>query len=502
MLPRFLYRIRYRLLLVNVLIVAVPLLGVGFARFYEREMLVALEDDMIHQAQLLRQVVRAEGIPGDASEARALARVLERAARDTRTRVRLLDARGDVVADSHASGPPEGPERREHGLLPLPSGAPTPVPEGVRAETALAGRSEVQDALAGRYGAATRVWDRGNRVYLFSALPVEIGGRVAGVVYVTRSTNPVRAAMRRLRTDLIEVLLIALAATAVLSLFLAATISRPLGKLRKIAERISAGDSTVSLELSRRDEIGDLARAFHAMNHRLDERARFVAGLAANISHEFKSPLTGIRGAAELLLDGAGDDPKARERFLRNVLADANRLDRLVTRLLELTRVESDASPPELLDWDALIEHERGSSRGSAPVSVVREGAWAPEVRGRRAHLASAIGNLLDNAQAFAAPGSTVTLRVRVERGRVRTEVHNEGTPISPANLSRIWDRFFTTRPCQGGTGLGLPIVASAVAAHGGTTGVESAAGRGTTFWFELPLAGRRRRLPGFPAAA
>ena len=483
-LPRALFRIRYRLLLVNVLIVAVPLLGVGFARFYEREMLVALEDDMVHQAQLLRQVVLAGAMPADAA---SRSKVLERAARDTRTRIRLLDPAGNVIADSHADGPPEGPENREHGLLPLPSGAPTPVPEGSRAPTALADRSEVRHALAGRYGSSTRVWDRGNRVYLFSALPILKGGRVQGIVYVTRSTNPVRVAMGRLRVDLIEVLGIALAATAAISLFLAATISRPLGALTKIAERISAGDRTATLNVKRRDEIGDLARAFHVMERRLDERARWVTGLAANISHEFKSPLTGIRGAAELLQDGAGDDPAARDRFLGNILADVHRLDRLVNRLLELSRVESDLPPSETIDWHAMVAEAAETSRGSATVAIVQDPGVALEVHGRKAHLASALGNLLDNAQTFATPGSVVTVRVSFDHGRVRTSVHNHGAAISPANLPRVWDRFFTTRPGQGGTGLGLPIVASAVAAHGGTVGVESRTETGTTFWFELP---------------
>jgi two-component system, OmpR family, sensor histidine kinase ChvG len=491
-LPRGLFKIRNRLLLVNALIVAVPLLGIGFARFYEREMLVALEDDMIHQAQLFRQVVLANGGTPNVNLSE---RILERAARDTRTRVRLIDVNGDVVADSHASGPPEGPERREHGFLPLPSGAPTPIPADVRASTALADRTEVQAALAGKYGSATRVWDRGNRVYLFSALPIFHGGRVTGVVYVTRSTNPVRAAMGRLRTQLIEVLLLALAGTAAISLFLAATISRPLGKLTKIAERISAGDRTVSLELSRRDEIGDLARAFHQMERRLDERARFVTGLAANISHEFKSPLTGIRGAAELLLDGAGDDPATRDRFLNNVLADVHRLDRLVSRLLELSRVESDVTAPEPIEWEAFVHDAADACRGGAPMAVEWNAAGGATVTGRKAHLASALGNLLDNAQAFAKPGSTVTVRVTLDGATVRTEVHNDGPAISPSNLGRIWDRFFTTRTGQGGTGLGLPIVASAVASHGGSVGVESREDAGTTFWFELPVRKSRRFL-------
>ena len=221
-------RIRYRLLLINLLIVSVPLLGIAFARFYEREMLRALEDDMIHQAEVVRQMVVAD-FAGLALETRGPA--LAAAARGTRTRIRLLDATGVVQADSHAGGPPEGDyEARALTAAGIASRPRAPRSEPIEPPN-LPQRPEVHRALAGGYGAATRVWhfDGGERVYLFSALPiVSPATSVAGVVYVTRSTLPVLAAMHRLRATLWRVLAVALAATVVLTLFLAATISRPL----------------------------------------------------------------------------------------------------------------------------------------------------------------------------------------------------------------------------------------------------------------------------------
>src|SRR5690606_2333481 len=141
-------------------------------------------------------------------------------------------------------------------------------------------------------------------------------------------------------TWLFVILAAAIVVTAVLSLFLAATISRPLGRLTRTAARIAAGDRRQRLTMRRRDEIGKLARAFDAMTERLEARARYTGELAANISHEFKSPLTSIRGAAELLQSGAVDDVPARDKFLSNIIEDTERLDRLVTRLLELARYE------------------------------------------------------------------------------------------------------------------------------------------------------------------
>ena len=110
-------------------------------------------------------------------------------------------------------------------------------------------------------------------------------------------------------------------------------------------------------------------------------------------------------------------------------------------------------------------------------------------MRGRRAHLTSALGNLIDNALQHATPGSIVAIRVADGApGRIETRVHNIGSPISESNLPRIWDRFFTTRGAEGGTGLGLPIVATVVAGHGGTVSVSSSAEEGTTFRFDRPI--------------
>lgn len=482
-------RIRYRLLLVNVIVVAVPLVGVGFARLHERQLLAALERDMIHQAVLVRAMLAADpGGPRLADRGPALAA----AARETRTRIRLLDAAGRVVADSHAAGPPEGAEPAVPRLY--GGDGPTHAPE-VPEAVDVSGRREVRTALAGRYGSATRLWGKQERVYLFAALPLvaerPAGPEVTGVVYVTRSTQTVKLQLFRLRSWLVDLLALALAATTVLSLFLAATIARPLGKLTRAAERLAAGERDARLALDRHDEIGQLSRAIERMAAELDRRAREQRALAADISHELKTPLTGIRGAAELLRDGAADDPAARARFLTMILADAARLDRLVVRLLELSRLEADDSAAEDVDVAAAARAAAAAIR-PAPVDV-RTAAAAPAARVRPAALAAALTNLLDNAAQHAAPGTRVTLAISRVAGRaadrVRIAVHNHGAALSPAVQARVWDRFFTTRAEHGGSGLGLAIVRAVATAHGGAVGVTSTAAAGTTFWIELPAA-------------
>lgn len=469
-------RIRYRLLLVNAIVAAVPLVGISFAEMHETQLLAALEADMIHQGELVRAVVLA----APDQPLAGFEPMLGAAATDTRTRIRLLDAHGAVRADSHRAGPPEGAERPVphllHGEAPHhAAGPPKPLDP--------TSRREVQAALAGRYGSATRLWGNQDRVYLFSALPIRRAGQVDGVVYVTRSTHDVKLQLYRLRTWLFRMLAATLALTALVSLVLATTIARPLGRLTRRAQRIAARQPTEADHLATRsDEIGQLARAVEAMTDELERRAHDARTLAADISHEFKTPLTGIRGAAELLRDGASDDPAARDRFLAMILDDAARLDRLVSRLLELARVEDDRGIELPVDLEALA---RACAGRSWPVPIETHTTGSPLVPGRSAQLASAIENLVANATQFADPGTAVRIAIERRASSVRVTVTNHGPALSPAARARVWDRFYSTRVADGGSGLGLAIVRSVALHHGGTVGVDCADGL-TAFWLEL----------------
>ena len=471
-----LVRIRYRLLLVNAIVAAVPLVGISFAEMHESQLLGALENDMIHQGELVRALVLAEPdrpLPD-------FEPMLGAAARYTRTRIRLLDERGAVRADSHRDGPPEGAEHPVPRLLRGEAPAHDAVPPRPLDP---ASRREVVTALGGSYGSATRFWDNQGRVYLFSALPIRRAGAVSGVVYVTKSTHDVKVQLYRLRSWLFRVLLSTLGLTALVTLVLATTIARPLGRLTRRAQRIATGQPAEPDRLDQRcDEIGQLARAVTAMTDELERRAHDARTLAADLSHEFKTPLTGIRGAAELLRDGASDDPAARDRFLAMILDDAARLDRLVSRLLELARVEDDRGVELPVDLAALAR-TCADRPWTVPVDVHVSGD--PLVPGRRAQLASAIENLVANATQFADPGTAVHVVIDRRATAARITVANRGPALSPTARARVWDRFYSTRVAAGGSGLGLAIVRSVALGHGGSVGADCARGV-TAFWLEL----------------
>jgi two-component system sensor histidine kinase ChvG len=258
----------------------------------------------------------------------------------------------------------------------------------------------------------------------------------------------------------------------------------------------------VSLRLTRSDEIGQLGRAFDALVEQLDARARYISELAANVSHEFKTPLTAIRGAAELLCDGADGDPQARRRFLDNNLADTCRLDRLVSRLLDLSRIEATVEQRQHFDlaetvrdvakqFDTSDAQDQPASR--ARVLVV--GASEPlSIFGNHAHVRDAICALVENAVQHSPPEEPVRLELCRGDARerlIRLRVVDRGSGISEHNLSKIFDRFFTTRSAEGGTGIGLAIVATVAHAHGGDITVESHPNAGSTFTLTLGYGSR-----------
>jgi two-component system sensor histidine kinase ChvG len=484
---RELGRLRVRLLVVNLVVVLVPVAGLVLGRLVERQLLGALQRDMTNQAVLTSNWVQGELERGVPLGAPHQARPLERAATKTRTRIRLIDRERGVVADSHAHGPPEGDEPAPPALVRVGAISATrrlapPDPPEPRL------RPEVLEALAGKPSAHTRVALRPPTVFLFVAEPIRHQGVVVGVVYVVRSTTPVLQELHRVRRGLITVLGVAVAFTALSTLLLAWTISRPLGRLSAAAKRIAAGERNVRLPTGGGGEITELAESFRVMTDRLDARLRYISEFSADVAHEFKSPLTSIRGAAELLSEGAADEPEARERFLRNIELDVERLDRLVSRLLELSRIEAAAGAVAVVDLRGLVEQAVNRAQTPEGSLVLDYQGEATAVMGREADLAAALHNLIDNALRFSPPDASVLVRVRsVAPARIAIEVIDHGPGIDPANLPRVFDRFFTTEAERDGTGLGLAIVKSVVLAHGGTVAAESVPGEGATFRVELP---------------
>lgn len=481
-LRRRLGRLHVRLLFVNAVVLLVPIVGLEFARVFERELLRSLERDMQNQATLVRRFLEANdtGLFDEGNE-----RVLMQSAESTRTRIRVLDASAQTRLDSHKNGPPEGEEVPRFELSSRLSSSSDSGPLW----TQLPERVEVKQALAGSRAAYTRVRQREPSVFLFLAEPLVIAGKVEGAVYVTRSTRPVMFELYRIREGLQRVLAVALLLTAAVTLWLAYSITRPLERLARVAVRISNGETELAIPISGSGELRDLGLALERMTERLRQRMRDTAAFAADVAHGFKSPLTSIRGAAELLAQGAADDPKARARFLANIELDSERLDRLVTRLLQLGRIEAASGVLQSIELKQLLEElANRSSTPDVAVQVQTEvrQAW---VRARKEDLSAAFANLYDNAVRFSPRGAATLVQLVERKDHYAVSVIDQGTGVPAETEHRLFERFFTT-DTEHGTGLGLAIVRSVAEAHGGRAYYRPSASSqqpGACFVVELP---------------
>ncbi len=228
-------------------------------------------------------------------------------------------------------------------------------------------------------------------------------------------------------------------------------------------------------------------------------RREFVA----NVSHELRTPLTAFIGFIETLKGPARDDAPARARFLTIMEREAARMSRLVSDLLNLSRVEAEerVRPTTRVDVAALLRSTLATLRPmaeAAKVQLVTEGADAPvSVPADADQLTQVFSNLIENAVKYGGSGGVVTVRLSADRlpqgNAIRIDVIDQGDGIDPVHLPRLTERFYRVDSHrsreQGGTGLGLAIVKHIVHRHRGRMRIDSAPGKGSTFSVILPVA-------------
>jgi two-component system sensor histidine kinase CreC len=356
---------------------------------------------------------------------------------------------------------------------------------------------DVRHALDGQYGSRWELDKPHQRVNIYSTLPVLVDGKIVGAVSVSKSTNRIRNFISRSLGNLLVPGLIALLLAAAMAYALSAYITRIIWDLASRAERIAAGEGNVRLETWTRSELGTLARAVDRMREKLEGKA-YVEEMATNLSHELKTPLAAIRGSAELLEGSAGNDPAAREKFLANIQSEVARLDRIVSELLKLSRIETQPTDGQPAPIDVTgtareisnVWRSRAADCGIAFQSEIAPGPLP--VRITELQLKQLLMNLLENALQFTMAGRSIRLGVLRQEGLVEFVIGDEGTGIEPELLPKVFDRFFTTenpRTGNRGTGLGLAIAKSIATANGGSISVRSELGHGSTFTVVFPLA-------------
>jgi len=215
-----------------------------------------------------------------------------------------------------------------------------------------------------------------------------------------------------------------------------------------------------------------------------------------NVSHELRSPLASIKAMVETLEGGALDDRQAAGDFLRRIHQEVDRMVEMVEGLLELARVESGQTELRMtaVDMVALAEEARSAMQAraeAAGIAIDVSSTGRCGATGDAAKLRQVLVNLLDNALKFTPGGGRIVVTLGMQNDSVRVEVSDTGRGIATEHLPHVFERFYKVDRSRrdGGTGLGLAIARHIVEAHGGTIGVESAVGTGSTFRFTVPAA-------------
>ena len=356
--------------------------------------------------------------------------------------------------------------------------------------------NDVLRTLRGQYGARSTSETPGNpdRTVMHVAAPVRQGTQIIGVLTVSRPNQTLEPYIQRSRDRILRWSWGLLGMSLVIGLLFTWWMASSLQRLRGYANAVAQGERAELPRMGRfsgNTEFSDLAQAVERMRRRLEDKA-YVENYVHTLTHELKSPLAAIRGAAELLQEPMPEPDRA--RFASNIQRQSERLQQLIDRLLALADVEQmrglrTVEPVDLLPLTRELLHTleprlrlknlhvvEALGTGGAPGT---ESASAPGlvVKGDRFLMAQALANLLDNAIDFSPPGGTLTVAIRRVDGAVEWSVQDEGPGVPDYAADRIFDRFYSlprADTCEKSSGLGLCLVREVSDLHGGSVALAN----------------------------
>jgi two-component system sensor histidine kinase ChvG len=493
-----------RILAVNLL----PLALLGGGIFYLDSYSKQLRLERYKSARVEAQIT-AEALAGATRERQEA--VMTQIGKEQHMRLRLFDANGRLTADSFKLDRPtfefdkvgdEGFQERfarwlDRAVNWIVGADPIPdyvEPNDTRAEAwpelRLARELRLTQIELGEAPDGTPV--------ITAAAPVGLNGTT---LLTTRNAVDITDKVRSARGTLGIAVALALAASILLSLYMARTIVTPLRTLARAAIRVRLGrDRGVEVPRlpERHDEIGLLARAVADMTGALRQRIDAVESFAADVAHEIKNPLASLRSAIDSL--AKVEDAELRKQLTQVAAHDVRRIDRLVSEISEASRIDAELSRAtfEAIDIGKLVGNliERRESRGengSCKIELSRE-RGSTMVMGVPLRLERVLENLLDNAVSFSPANGTVRVTVACDGDLVETSVCDEGPGIPPDAREKVFTRFHSLRPEAEGfghhSGLGLAIGRSIAEAHDGALVVrDPESGSGACLVLTLPAA-------------
>ena len=286
--------------------------------------------------------------------------------------------------------------------------------------------------------------------------------------------------------------------TAVLFFFYSFYIRKPLYAITKGASEFANGNLSYQIPVKSENELGYLASNLNYMADKLNRNGEYQRQFISNISHDFRSPLTSIKGYVEAMIDGT-IPVEMQEKYLKIISYEAERLEKLTRGLLTLNELDIHKRMLNIQDFDInqIIKSTAASFEGTCTTrQILLELILSGQTLYAHADLEQiqqVLYNLLSNAIKFSPDHSTITIETTEKNGKIFVSVKDHGIGIPKSSLNRIWERFYKIDRSRGkdqkGTGLGLAIVKEIISAHGQHINVISTEGVGTEFIFTLEQA-------------
>lgn len=440
----------------------------------------AMEEAMVDTATLLaswvEQEAGADGISTDklraafdsARRKRFLARIYALTKTHINMRVYVTDHNGIVLFDSD-NGRDEGKDYSRW--------------------------NDVYRTLRGEYGARATRSDPSDTMTstLHVAAPIEFAGQITGVLTVAKPTESIGHFLRKAEERISVVGILTALAVIGIGVAFSYWVTRPIEKLRRYAMAVRDGKRTAAPRLGR-SEIGALGVAFEEMRVALEGK-QYVEDYVQTLTHQMKSPLSAIRGAAELLEEEM--PPETRQQFLDNIRIESGRLQGLIDRMLQLSALENrkelrDAEPVRLASLIDEVAAEMKPLFATKQVHLAIHATAAVTVHGERFLLVQAVSNLLQNALDFSRAGDTVAVLLETRDAQAEIAVLDDGPGVPEYALAQVFDRFYSLpRPDTGrkSSGLGLTLVNEVAELHGGHARLENRPEGGARASLLLPMA-------------
>lgn len=333
--------------------------------------------------------------------------------------------------------------------------------------------------------------------YLTYGLYLDTGRDI--IMYTVAPLSPLSSTLIILQSQLVLVMIIALGLAFVLALFMSSRITKPITSITKSAARLANGEYGIVFPTSRKQysEIRNLSRTLTKASRELEKSVNLQKDLLANVSHDIRTPLTMIKSYAEMIRDLSGDIPEKRNKHLKVIIDEADRLSVLVTDMLALSRMQAGTLELKIDPFDikeailAVLQPYRILEKNEGyDISFLCNDNYI--VVGDEEKIKQVVSNLLTNAIKYAGEDKKVIINVRRWGRCIHFEIIDHGVGIKPEELEHIWDRYYKAsshhvRKARG-SGLGLSIVKEILNLHHAKFGVESKVGKGSTFWFELEV--------------